>query len=722
MAFCIIFAILRPTKKMNDSFARFEGGKNNRRNLNKMSTIKKPTNNPLTDKPTHKFDVPPLDKIKSEHFIPAIDWALSMAHQRIDEIKAQKNPTFENVIEALENASPESTYVSGVFSNFSSVAIDDEMLKIEGPISEKYSAYGNAIMMDADLFKQVKAVYDQKDSLNLNAEQTHLLNETYKGFVKSGGLLNTADKKKLAQVNIDLSKATTDFGQNVQNATNNFELVIDDVAMLDGMPQTAQDAAAEAANAKGYNGKYLLTLQAPSVIPVLSYATNRDLREKIWRAFTRRGTEAGTDNRPVVKNILELRHQKAELLGYDCYADYILEERMAKNTETVFDMIEGFKDKVSDTAKEEMKTLSAFAKKCDGITELKPWDNSFYGQKLKKDTFGFDSEDLKLYLEFNKVAQGAFDVATKMYNIDFNQSDDYPKYHDDTETYEVVDKTSGEVLAVLYTDFFPRESKRGGAWMNTYRKQSYDENGKRVPPIVCIHGNFSKATANTPSLLTMDEATTFFHEFGHGLHGILSDTQYSSNASPDVKWDFVELPSQLMENWAKEKEVLATYAKHYKTGEVIPDDLVDKMIAAENFQIASFYMRQLQFGHMDMKYHTTNPDQISDIEKFETDVTKDFQILDKEGACQSASFGHLFAGGYAAGYYSYKWAEVLEADAFEAFKENGLFDKATADKFRKLLSSGGAVDPSKLYKDFRGQDPDQNALLRRDGILKTPKK
>jgi len=685
----------------------------------KMATIKKPRNNPLVTKPTHKLDVPPLDKIKSSHFIPALDWAIAKAQNRIEKIKAIKTPTFENIIEALENAEPELSYVAGVYSNFNSVYADKKMKEIEGPISETLSTFSNKISLDTKLFKQIKAVYDQKDQLNLDAEQMKLLEDTYKSYTRSGALLDATNKKTLAKMNIKLSKLGTQFGTNVLNSTNNFELFLENKDALKGLPENAIAAAAEMAEAKGKKGQYLLTLHAPSVLPILKYAEDRNLREKIWRAFTRQGTESATDNRPLVKEILELRHKKAQLLGYETYADFVLEERMAGSKEAVFKMNDNFRSTVTKAAKSEFKELQDFIAKNNGPKTPKPWDTGFYSEKLRKEKYGFDSEVLREYLSFDNVAKGAFDVASKLYNIDIKKSSEYPKYHDETDVYEISDKKTGDIIGVLYTDFFPRDTKRPGAWMNLYRSQGRDENGKRTPPIVCIHGNFTKPTKDKPSLLTMDEVTTFFHEFGHGLHGLLSDVKYESMSGTNVKWDFVELPSQLMENWAKEKEVLDMFARHYKDdSQKIPPTLLKQMKAAETFQTGMGFMRQMRLGHLDMSWHTTDPATINDIEKFEWDTCKQFDLMPHENSLISPQFGHLFAGGYAAGYYSYKWAEILEADAFEVFKENGLFHQPSAQKFRELLSKGGSEDPSKLYKDFRGKSADSKALLRREGLIK----
>ncbi|TNE31273.1 MAG: M3 family peptidase, partial [Alphaproteobacteria bacterium] len=430
------------------------------------------------------------------------------------------------------------------------------------------------------------------------------------------------------------------------------------------------------------------------------------------------------DNKPLVKEIVELRHKRAQLLGYDTHADYVLEERMAKTKDAVFYMLNNYKDTLKDVAKQEHEELKAFAKSKGGPDDLKPWDIGFYSEKMVQEKFDFDSEELRPYFQFEKVRQGAFDVASKMYDISFEKNDDYPVYHEDVEAFDVIDNKTGELIGTFYTDYFPRDTKRGGAWENTYRSQERNADGSRKPPIVGNHGNFTKPSKDKPSLLSLDEVLTLFHEFGHGLHDLMSNVQYKSQAGTNVKWDFVELPSQLMENWAKDEEVLAMFAKHYQAGGKVPHEdadlskeLIKKMHDADNFRAASGFMRQLQLATLDMMWHTTDPSKIDDVEAFEREVCKDFYILPPEGSLTSTSFTHIFDGGYSAGYYSYKWAEILDADAFEAFKEKGLFDDETGQKFRKLISSGGSKDPEELYEEFRGRAADPNALLRRDGLL-----
>ena len=682
-------------------------------------SVKKPKNNPLLEPTPYRNDVPPLDLVKTEHFMPALEWAIEEAERELEAIKNVKDPDFENVIIAMENSGKDLSRVASVFFGFDSVNVTDELTQIGEEFKTKLTQHGSKVSMDDGLFQQIKAVYDKKDELLLSPDQERLLDDAYKGFTRNGALLDDDDKKTLADIDAKLAQAKNTFGKNVLNATNAFEHYVEDESDLEGLPDWFKEQAAADAKEKGHDGKYLLTLHAPSVIPVLDYAENRELRETIWRAFSTRAKDGDYDNKPVIKQIVELRHERAQLLGYDTHADYVLEERMAKTKEAVFDMIDNYKSSVQDIAKQEHEDLKDFVKAQGGPDDLKPWDLSFYAEKMKQQDYAFDSEELRPFFQFEKVREGAFEVASKMYDIRFEKADDYPVYHEDVEAFDVYDNKSGELIGVFYTDYFPRETKRGGAWESTYSSQSRNDDGSRKPPIVGNHGNFTKPSADKPSLLSLDEVLTLFHEFGHGLHDLLSDVQYESQSGTSVKWDFVELPSQLMENWVKDKEVLDLFAKHFENADQMPEELIEKMIEAENFRAASGFMRQLQLATLDMTWHTTDPADIDDVEAFEREACKDFYILNPEGALTSASFSHIFAGGYDAGYYSYKWAEILDADAFEAFKENGLFDKDTADKFRDLISHGGSEDPEVLYEKFRGKKADPDALLRREGLLKS---
>ncbi len=682
--------------------------------------IKKPENNPLLEPTPYRNDVPPFDLVKTEHFLPALEWAISDTKRELEEIKNIKNPSFENIIEAMDKDNKSFSRVMGVFSLFDGANNTDELKAISGEFKGKISKFYTDISLDEDLFKQTKAVYDKKDSLNLSKAQLLLLEDQYKGFVRNGALLNDEDKQKFRNNSERQAELKNEFGQNSLNAINEFEYYVEDESELAGMPEGARTAATEAAEEKGQQGKWLLTLHAPSVIPVLQYAENRDLREKIWRAYSTVSKDGEHDNKQVLKELVTLRNERAQLLGYDTHADYVLEERMAKNKDTVFEMLDNYKEIVKPFAEKEHKELQDFAKSTGATDELKPWDMGFYATKMKQEKYSFDEEELKPFLSFEKVRQGAFDVATKLYDIRFEKKDDYPVYHEDVETFDVYNNKTNELVGVFYTDYFPRATKRGGAWMDAYVSQSHFDDGSRKPPVIGNHGNFPKPTKDKPSLLSMNDAITLFHEFGHGLHGLMSNTEYQSHASPNVRWDFVELPSQLMENFVKEKEVLDMFAKHFETDKNIPADLLQKMKDAENFRSASNFLRQIQLATLDMKWHTTDPSTINDVEAFEREVCNDFYMVNPEGGLTSTAFSHIFDGGYSAGYYSYKWAEVLEADAFEPFKENGLFDKETADKFHTLIASGGSVEPDELYLNFRGKPADPSALLKREGLDGNP--
>jgi peptidyl-dipeptidase Dcp len=671
--------------------------------------------NPLLLPSPYRNNVPPYDLVKTEHFLPALEEAIKISKQEIEEIKNQPQPNFTNIIEAYEASGKQLETVVSVFFHFDSALSTDELQAISEEFKTKLTQYESDVSLDEKLFSQIKAVYDIKKNLKLTEEQDLLLTDIYKGFARNGALLNPQDKEKLRNIDEKLALLKNDFGNKLLAETNDFQLFVDNEKDLSGLPEGAKVAAKISATEAGQSDKWLFTLQAPSLIPVLTYADNRELREKIWRAQSTKCVSGKNDNRENVLQLVKLRDERAKLLGYNNHADYVLEERMAKTTKAVMDMHAEYINIVKPLAKNEHEELKKFVKDKFGVTEVKPWDVGYYAEKMKQAIFGFDSEQLRPYFQFEKVRQGAFDVASKLYNIKFKKSSEYPLYHEEVETFEVIDNETNELVGVLYTDYYPRKTKQGGAWMNDYVKQN-TSNGKRTPPIIGNHGNFTKPTADKPSLLSLLEVLTLFHEFGHGLHGLLSNTRYKAQAGTNVKWDFVELPSQIMENWVKEKEVLNMFAKHFESGENIPSDLVDKMITAENFRSASAFHRQIMFSYLDMMWHSANVSDVNSIEQFERTTLKDLYILDPEGGYISPSFSHIFDGGYSAGYYSYKWAEILDADAFEAFKENGLFDSTTAKKFRKLLASGGSRDPEILYLEFRGKKPDPKALLRRKGL------
>ncbi len=674
-------------------------------------------NNPLLQPSSYRNNVPAFDKVQTGHFLPALDSAIETARNELEEIKNVKNPDFHNVIEALERSGRQLDLVAGVFFHFDSANNTDSLQEIALDFKTKLTKHESDVALDAKLFAQVKAVHDQKGKFDLSDEQKLLLDDIYKSFVRNGALLDSEKKDELRKNDEKRAEIQNKYSQNILAETNAFELYLDDIKQLSGLPEGAIAAASEAAKESGHEGKFLFTLHAPSLIPVLTYADDRSLREKIWRAFSTRCKSGIYDNQSNVLEIIKLRNQRAKLLGYETHADYVFEERMAKKKETVLKLLDEYSKTVKEAALKEHEELKKYVKSIGGPEDIKHWDIPYYAEKMKENIYGFDSEELRPYFQFEKVRQGAFDVASKLYDIRFEKVNDYPLYHEDVETFDVYDNATGELVGIFYTDYFPRKTKQGGAWMNDYVKQDRDERGKRKPPVIGNHGNFTKPTEGKPSLLSLNEVLTLFHEFGHGLHGLLSDTKYRSHAGTSVKWDFVELPSQIMENWVKEKEVLNIFAKHYQTGETMPETLIEKTRASENFRAATGFLRQVQLSKLDMMWHMAEPSDIENVEAFEYQVCKDFYILPPEGSLTSPSFSHIFDGGYSAGYYSYKWAEILDADAFEAFKENGLFHPETARKFRELLKSGGSQDPEQLYLTFRGRHPDPNALLRRKGLL-----
>ena len=675
--------------------------------------------NILLKKFTTPFDTVPFEDIKPEDFLPAVKEAIVTAKERIAAIKENKSPeTFENVVEALENAGPEVELISGIFFNLHSAETNDKIQEIAKEFSPLLTDYGNDISLDADLFKKIKRVWDKKDEFKLNAEQLMLLEKSYKGFVRNGALLNDAQKESMREISTKLSTLGLKFGDHMLKETNEYMLVIDNKDNLKGLPEDVVEAAATTAKEKGHEGKWVFTLQYPSVVPFLTYAENRELRKQLWMANSTKGFKAGeTDNREIIKEIASLRHQKANLLGYESHAHFILEERMASTPKTVFEFMENIVNHATPAAIKETEELKAYAKKLDGIADLQKWDTSFYAEKLKSEKFQVNDEMLRPYFKLEKVIDGVFQVATKLYGLTFKQRFDIPVYHEDVKTYEVLDE-AGNHISVFYADFHPRAGKRNGAWMTSFRGQKIDK-GVNIRPHVAIVCNFTKPTATKPSLLGFDEVVTLFHEFGHALHGMLADTQYETLSGTNVYWDFVELPSQILENWAYEKECLDLFAEHFETGEKIPADLIKKIKDSSSFLEGRATLRQLSFATIDMAWHSSNPGEIKDIQEFETRMTSKMDFLPMvSGTSISTAFSHIFAGGYSAGYYSYKWAEVLDADAFEFFKEKGIFNRDVARKFRdNVLSKGGSQHPMKLYEAFRGKKPNPDALLRRAGLI-----
>ncbi len=677
--------------------------------------------NPLLHKFETPFETVPFDQIKPEHFLPALQEAITRGKQDIEAIKSNpEKATFNNVCEALDSAGALVGTVASVFFNLHSAESNDDIQNIAKEFSPLITTYSNDIQLDGELFTKIKEVYEQKDSLNLNTEEMRLLEKQYSGFARNGALLNDADKDKLRSIDQELSNLGLTFGDNVLAETNDFLMILDNESDLAGLPESAIEAAAELAKDKDQEGKWAVNLDYPSYVPFMTYADNRELREKLYRAFTSKAFKGNErDNQEIVKKIANLRKERAALLGYATHADFVLEERMAEKPEKVKEFLNNLLDKARPQAEAETAELKTFAAENGGpaVEDFKPWDQGYWSDKIKKAKYDFDSEELKPYFKLENVVDGVFEVAGKLYGLTFKERRDIPTYHKDVTAYEVLDENQRHV-AVFYADFFPRAGKRAGAWMTSYRDQ-HKVGNTDVRPHVSIVCNFTKPTGTKPSLLTFGEVTTLFHEFGHALHGMLSKCTYESLGGTNVYWDFVELPSQVFENWAYEKECLDLFAKHYETGEVIPQKLIDKIKETSNFHEGRATLRQLSFGILDMAWHAGDPSEVEHVGAFEQEAMAPCELLTPvEGSNMSVSFSHIFRGGYSAGYYSYKWAEVLDADAFEAFKENGIFDKATADKFREnILEKGGSQHPMDLYIAFRGKEPTPDALLKRAGLI-----
>lgn len=673
-------------------------------------------NKPLLADFNTPFNSVPFEEIKEEQFLPAIKEAIEEGLAEVEAIcNTQAEPNFDNTILALELAGQKVSRVAGIFFNLNSAETNDTIQSIARDFSPLLSAYTNDIMLNERLFARVDKVW-QNEKDNLKGEDFLLLEKSYKSFARNGIKLQGEDKLKLRKLDEELSSLSLQFGENVLAETNAFELY-QSKDELAGLPDYALASAAEEAKAKGKEGQYLITLQAPSYIPVMTYASNRALREKLFRAFGSKAfSDNKHDNKDTVKRIVALRHQRAQLLGFKNHADYVLQERMAKSKETVDNFLNELLEVSKSACADELSDLADFAKELDGIESLERWDVAYYSEKLKQKRFEIDDSMLKPYFQVDRVIGGAFAVAEKLYGISFEERKDIQKYHSDVITYEVKDK-DGSHLALLYADFFPREGKRNGAWMTSYRGQR-NLKGEQQRPHISIVCNFTKPSTDSPSLLTFNEVLTLFHEFGHALHGMLANTKYESLSGTNVLWDFVELPSQIMENWCYEKECLDLFAKHYKTGELIPANLIERLKESASFMEGYATLRQVGFASLDMTWHGTEPSDLS-VGDFEEEVFAKTQLLPRQADTNmSCSFSHIFQGGYSAGYYSYKWAEVLDADAFELFREKGLFNSEVASAFRKLLSSGGATDPAELYREFRGQNPDPKALLRRAGLIK----
>ncbi|ASK30423.1 peptidase M3 [Chryseobacterium sp. T16E-39] len=668
--------------------------------------------NVLTENFNTPYHTAPFDRIKNEDYLPAFKELIQRSEEEINSIVDNpESPTFQNVIEALAFSGEKLEVLSNIFFNVNSAETNDELQHIAEEVSPILSEYSSKISQNEPLFNKIKKVYEDKEKYNLNEEQQMLLQETYKGFVRSGALLNDEDKEKLKNINMDLSLKSLKFGQNVLASTNAYFKHITHKEDLAGIPDAIIEQYAEEAKERNLEG-WVLTLQYPSYVPFITYAENRELRKELALANGKKSFDGGEfDNQNLIKEIVDLKQKKAELLGYKNYADFVLEERMAKSPTKVLDFLNELLTKAKPYAGKEIEELKALAK-TDGIDEMQGYDHPFYAEKLRKEKFDLNDEELKPYFPLNQVQDAVFELAHQLFGLTFEERNDIPKYHGDVKTYEV--KENGEYKSLLYVDYFPRKGKRAGAWMTSYKNQ-YKKDGENSRPHISIVCNFSKPTKDTPSLLTFQEVTTLFHEFGHALHGMLANTQYPGLSGTSVKWDFVELPSQFLENFCYEPEFLKTFAKHYKTGEVLPDEKIQRIEQSKNFMEGYQTMRQLGFGIMDMMYHT-NVEELEheSVKEFEDRYTKATQLYPTNPeTAMSPSFSHIFQGGYSAGYYSYKWAEVLDADAFQYFKENGIFNPEIAAKYKVLLSSGGTKDPMELYKSFRGSEPKVESLLKR---------
>ena len=665
-----------------------------------------------------KYNTAPFSKIKNEDFLPAFIKGIELAKAEIDAIVRNPiKPTFENTIEALAFSGDLLDRISSIFFNLNSAETNDEIQKIAQEVSPLLSEFGNDVRLNPDLFARVKTVYEQRDKLNLNPEQTTLLDKKYKSFSRNGANLPEDKKNQLREIDKELSKLSLQFGENVLAETQAYQLHIANESDLAGLPEGTIEAARSLAKSQEKEG-WTFTLDHPSYVPFVTYANNRELRKKMAIAFGAKGFQNNEfDNQEIVLKIAKLRFDRAQVLGYATHAHFVLEERMAESPEKVKTFSNDLLEKAKPAALKEFAQLTAFAKELDGIDHLEKWDGAYYSEKLKQKLFNLDDEILKPYFQLEKVLDGAFTVAQKLYGITFEEIYDVDRYHEEVKTYTVKDEDD-QLVAVFYADFFPRKGKRNGAWMTSFKSQ-YIKKEINERPHISIVCNFTKPTETKPSLLTFNEVTTLFHEFGHALHGMLANTTYPSLSGTSVYWDFVELPSQILENWCYEPEALALFAYHYETGEMIPMELVHKIKESASFQEGMATMRQLSFGLLDMGWHAQDPSNIKDIKAFETEQFAATQLYpDVKENAMSTSFSHIFQGGYSSGYYSYKWAEVLDADAFEYFQEKGIFNKEVATKFKEnVLSKGGTEHPMILYKRFRGQEPKPEALLRRAGLV-----
>lgn len=674
--------------------------------------------NPLLKPFSGIHQTAPFSLIKIEHYKPAFDAAIAEAKAEIQEIiDNPETPTFRNTIVELDLAGEKLNRIQSIFFNLNSAETCDEMQEIAQEIAPKLSDFGNDVNLNEALFTRIKTVHEQAENLKLNAEEKTLLEKTFRRFVRSGANLNEADKSKYREITRELSQLGLKYQQNVLAETNAYELLITDEKDLSGLPESIVEMASQATQSKNKEG-WLFNLQYPSYVPFLKYADNRELREQILRASgSRANHENENDNKANIKRIVELRLEKAQLLGFKTHAEYKLQERMAETPAKVDQFLVELHQSSKPFAEKEFAEVQGFAEKSGFTGAIQRWDWAYYSEKLKMEKYNFTDEEVKPYLQLEKVIDGVFSLARRLYGLRLQENKEIEVYHPEVTAYEVFDEAN-RFIAVLYLDFFPREGKRSGAWMTDYRSQS-NVDGQQIRPHISLVTNFSKSTETKPSLLTFDEVTTFLHEFGHGLHGMLSQCQFPGTSGTNVYWDFVELPSQIHENWAYEKEWLDQFAVHYQTGEKMPEELIRKIQKAQNFQAAYQMERQLSFAILDMAYHDRETTVEGDLKAFEMNAIASTDLFEPvDGNLQSTAFSHIFSGGYDAGYYSYKWAEVLDADAFSVFQEKGIFDRATADLFRKnILEKGGSEHPMKLYKAFRGQEPTVTALLKRNGLV-----
>lgn len=675
-------------------------------------------NNPLIKEYDTPLGVPPFNLIKNKHYKPALEWAMADHKKEIDSIANIKDePTFENTVEAMDGAGASLLRISSVFYNLAQANTNDTLRQLEEEMAPVLAKHYDYIVLHEKLFSRIKSVYEQKQNLKLTEAQQKLLQDTYRNFIRNGALLTAEQKSTITKINEELSGLTVKFGQNVMNEVNGFKHFISDKNQLAGLPDDVVASAAEAAKEAGQEGKWLFTLQNPSVMPVLQYAADRDLRKTMWEAYSKKGQNGNeNDNRENIKRIVNLRQQRAALLGYPSHAHYVLEERMAKTPEKVQDLLYQLWTPVMKKAQKEESEINAYIKKEGSDFEALPHDWRYYAEKIRKEKYDLDENEVKQYFAIDNVHEGVFGTVNKLFGLTFVKRDDLPTYHPEAIPYEVKE-ANGDIVGVLYMDFHPRESKRGGAWMTSFSDQKMKD-GKRVTPVISIVCNFSKASGSTPALLTYDEVSTYFHEFGHALHGLLSNTQYVTQAGTNVPTDFVELPSMIMENWPAQPEVLKMFAKHYKTGEAIPDALIQKMKNANQYGQGFAKGEYLASAILDMDYHMMTKSWEGDAVSFEKEKMEKAGLIKSIIPRHSSTyFNHIFAGGYSAGYYSYVWSEVLDSDAFSVFSEKGIFDPATAQSFRKnILEKGGSADPMDLYRNFRGAEPGIDPLLVRTGL------